>query len=430
MRFNLCNWLTVLCVLISFLFIATSTQAAQHFITGQQSMTIGLPGGLAALRDLNGNIYTADPYGIGESFSILVVLDTGASGCMLSQTDAGPDGLDIPLTEELYEDIGIGGTEWFYVSQPTGLMLAPIGLMATGEWNGEEFGGGDWSSGSDYDPSEDINNYSYYGDFKFQIRQADPMYGGYFPLNVNVMGTPVLNSYVMHVTPNFSGYTTMIPSIDYVNTELLDEMPSDLPSTGVYKISLLYENFIEGESPVTTSTNPTIENVKLTLGDHEHTSTWLFDTGGSVSIVGRDIATSLGIDLDDESLIVEYTPVMGVGGEDRYLLGYLIDRLTVPLTNGDELIFENVVIHVPEEGALPADLNGIFGMNLLNQSLSGSDIFTLRDSPFSDWYVDPFNSELIIVLGGNVIPEPGTFVLLSIGGAFLLIVRAARRRRR
>jgi len=430
MRFSLCNWLAVLCVLISSLFIATSAQAAQHFITGQQSQTIGLPGGLAAMRDSNGNIYTADPYGIGESFSILVVLDTGASGCMLSQTDAGPNGLNIPLTGELYEDIGIGGTEWFNVSQPTGLMLAPIGLMATGEGNWEEFGGDDWSSGSDYDPSEDINNYSYYGDFKFQIRQADPMYGGYFPLSVNVMGTPVLNSYVMHVTPNFSGYTTMIPSIDYVNTELLDEMPSDLPSTDVYRISLLYENFIEGESPVTTSTNPTIENVKLTLGGHEHTSTWLFDTGGSVSIVGRDIATSLGIDLDDESLIVEYTPVMGVGGEDRYLLGYLIDRLTVPLTNGDELVFENVVIHVPEEGALPADLNGIFGMNLLNQSLSGSDIFTLRDSPFSDWYVDPFNSELIIVLGGNVIPEPGTFVLLSIGGAILLVVRAARRRRR
>jgi hypothetical protein len=414
MRFHLRHWRALFCVLISLTLGTASSQAAQHVVTGQQSMTVGLTGGLAALLDSDGDVYTADPYGIGESFALLVVLDTGASGCLLSQTNAGPGELNIPITGETYEDVGIGGTEMFHVSESTGLMLAPIGIMAIDPL-------------SSYDPSEDITNYSHYGDYNFQIRQSDPTYLGYYPIGVNIIGTPVLNNYVMHVTPNSSGYTTMIPTIDYLNTELLNEMPGDLPSSDVFRISLTYQDFVGEGFPVTTSTNPVIENIKLTLGDQEHTSTWLFDTGGSVSIIGREMATSLGIDLVDDP-IADFIIVTGVGGEDRLLLGYLMDSLTVPLIGGDELMFEDIVIFVPEEGALPADLTGIFGMNLLNQSFAESDIFTLQNSPFSDWYVDPFNCEVVLVLGDSSVPEPGTFVLLAFGASIFLLRRIVRRR--
>lgn len=415
MKFSLRKLRKLFCVMACLCIGTVSAQAAQHYITGQQSMTIGLPGGLAALCDLSGSVYTADPYGIGESFALLVVFDTGASGCMLSQTDAGPDGLNIPLTGEIYGDIGIGGTENFYVSQSTGLMLAPIEIMTQG------------GGSSSYDPSEDISHYSYFGDYNFQIRQSDPLLLGQ-PANINIVGTPVLNNYVMHVTPNSSGYTTIVPTIDYVNAELLSEVPANLPDTGVYKIGLAYQNYIEGDPPVTTSTNPTIENITIALGEEDYTSTWLFDTGGSVSIIGRDMATSLGIDLENDPY-VESVSVTGVGGENRLLFGYQVDSMTVPLTNGDELIFEDIVLFVPEDGALPADLTGIFGMNFINQSLSNSNIASMTYSPFSDWYVDPFNSELVLVLDTSTVPEPGTFILLAVGGLFFMVVRVVRRRR-
>jgi len=87
-------------------------------------------------------------------------------------------------------------------------------------------------------------------------------------------------------------------------------------------------------------------------------------------MIGRDMAASLGIDLNSDP--VTTTTVIGVGNTERTLFGYNVDSLTVPLTNGDDLVFKNIVVFVPEEGALPADLTGIFGMNLLNQTFPDS----------------------------------------------------------
>jgi hypothetical protein len=416
MFFHLRYFSALIFICFLFIFATGSSQAAQQYeIMGQQAMTVGLPGGLAGLLKPNGSTYTADPYGFGiTSFSLLAVLDTGASGCVLSATDAGPDGLNIPiLSNETYVDVGIGGNETFNISQLTPLILAPIGLMASFD-----------PFGTDPDPSENRSNYTTYGSYNFQIRQSDPLYAGIYPLNMNLVGTPVLNQYVMHVTPNSSGYTSMIPTVDYLVTDLLPAVPSDLPSSGVFRVGLSYENFVKDPTSVSTSTNPIIHNIKLTLGQKDITSNWLFDTGGSVTMIGRDMAVNLGIDLSSDP--VTTTNVIGVGNVERTLFGYKVDSLAVPLANGDELVYKNIVVFVPEDGALPADLTGIFGMNLLNQSFpTADDIYSLTDSPFSDWYVDPFNNQLVLVLA---VPEPTIFVMLFTAGTLILLWRVQRRR--
>ena len=118
-------------------------------------------------------------------------------------------------TGETYADVGIGGTEWFNVSQPTQLKMAPVTVG--------------------YDGSENLANFSSYGNYKFQIRQTDPVLTGTFlgddPVYVNVVGTPVLNQRVMHVTPNAPSFSYSFDAlgmspVEYVPTELLGSAPA------------------------------------------------------------------------------------------------------------------------------------------------------------------------------------------------------------
>ena len=138
-------------------------------------------------------------------------------------------------------------------------------------------------------------------------------------------------------------------------------------------------------------------------------------------MMGRNLASSLGIDVNSPG--VTSTTVLGIGGDMRTFQGYNVDQLAVPTSNGGELVFNNIVVFVPGSGDLPADLPGIFGMNLINNSFSGleADLFGVNEvdpvqSAFSDWYVVP-------------VPEPSAFILLAVGAAMFLLRRFIVRRR-
>ena len=163
---------------------------------------------------------------------------------------------------------------------------------------------------------------------------------------------------------------------------------------GVLHVPLSYRNFVP-TSPaptVSTATNPVIPGVTLAASGSTVTSTsdWLLDTGSGVTMVGRNIATALGL-LNQP--VVTTTTVLGIGGDQRTINGYEVASLTVPQINGDPLIFRNIVVFVPGVGDLPADLPGIVGMNLLDNSFSGvddlGDFTNSTTSVFSDWYVVP-----------------------------------------
>lgn len=424
MQFDLRGWRALKPACMLWLCLTASAEATQYFVPDQGAQTVALPGAFAGLYDPNslpsipiGNVapanapvYRGDPFGIGISaYAFPVVLDTGSSGSVLSHYLAGsdPGALNIPVTGDTYSDEGIGGTETFNVSQPTGLLLASLAI-------GEE-------------QTETLSNYVSYGASKFQIRQNDPTFLG-IPLSVEIIGTPIINQYVMHVKPNNIGYTSLIPSLDYLETELLSSMPSNLPPGAVRQIPLTYKNFIDesnGPAPVSTSTNPMIAGVKVAIGTASNTSDWLFDTGGSITIIGQDMASGLGIDLAHPETTIE---VIGIGSLQRTFYGYHVDSLTVPMTGGDELVFQNIMVFVPEEGILPANLPGIFGMNLLGQPTEMVEGFPLviADSPFTDFYVDAGNSQLVLI---ESVPEPSTFILLVIAASVFLLRRVVRQSR-
>ena len=170
-------------------------------------------------------------------------------------------------------------------------------------------------------------------------------------------------------------------------------------TSGALHVPLSYQNFVTGSVPPSTSTNPTIAGVRVVnsrkpTSQQSAPSNWLFDSGAAVTMVGRDLATAIGINLNTETPVAT-TTIMGIGGDIRTINGYQVQKLVIPLTGGDQLVFNNIVVFVPGAGDLPADLPGIFGMNLINKSFSGMDELgnplNLTNSPFNDWYVVPVN---------------------------------------
>ncbi len=389
------------------LFLAPTVSRAEYDVNGRQAETITVPGccvGLANPTTGTNYMCTAtDPLsGMSNTYySYAAVYDTGSSANLISATEA--NGRNLPTTGESFTDQGIGGMETFNVSQPTTLKIAPMSVGMDG--------------------SEEPANFASYGNYKFELCRSDPTisYPGYpgiaFPVETNTIGTPVLNQYVMHVQPNNIpiSYLNFFPPMSYLQTTLLPLTPSTLSglnaspsqlvlvpsgqsqSNGLH-VPLVYQNFISGSAPVTNADNPTIPGVEVIdhrepVGSTPPTSSWLLDTGSSVTMVGQDMAAAIGINLATETPAAT-VQVIGVGSNSTLTFnGYTVDKLVVPLIGGNQLVFNDIVVFVPSAGALPANLPGILGMNLLGQSFSGTDdmgdFLNYTNSCFSDWYVVP-----------------------------------------
>ena len=395
--------------------ITTSLSAAEIHVAAPLPETNSLAGGFAALSDPSktpASLYTNPDPMIGFSFP--VIFDSGASGNLISRSTR--DAFSIPTTGQKYQDVGIGGTETFDVTPLTRLLLAPSGVGITG--------------------ADTLSNYSAAGDYKFQAKVADVSTAlGDVPFDL--IGTPLLRNKVLHVQPNTTDFTTFY---DTMHSELLNKIPTTaLPAKGVFHVPLQFQNFVDlsgGTPPVTVGFNPVIPGVQVTdsrqpANQQSAPQSWLLDTGGSVTIIGRDYATSIGIKLGVETPL--YTvQVFGVGGEQRTLNGYQVQHLTVPLSTGDKLVYDDAIVFVPADtSTLPANLGGIFGVNMLAPAFSMIDEATgtpsdLTPSRYSDWYLDGPGNQLVLVdPTSNFVPEP-TFIAIWAGAGFLLMRRNRR----
>ena len=210
-----------------FSFLAPAFSQADEYIDGRQAMTLDEPGAFVGLATTAGVNYMGPdplvPTG-GNVFSYAAALDTGSSGCVVAAFIA--QGRSLPTVPGAsYDDVGIGGTETFNVSQPTQVKMASVGI-----------GGAN---------CETLSYFSSYGNYNLQVRQSDPsinVNGFLDPVYVNVIGTPVLNKYVMHVQPNSTtfpyyvnggidlgiGFNYNVCPVNYLETNLLPSAPSYL----------------------------------------------------------------------------------------------------------------------------------------------------------------------------------------------------------
>jgi hypothetical protein len=96
------------------------------------------------------------------------------------------------------------------------------------------------------------------------------------------------------------------------------------------------------------------------LGYSDAKQTFLFDTGSQLTVISTAEADALHIDLSKPFDTID---VAGVGGTQT-VNGYVIDSLSVGLTDGGTLTFKNVPVFVLD--AAPGVVDGILGMNLWN----------------------------------------------------------------
>lgn len=433
---------------------------------------------------------TADFGGGTESFNIQAFYDTGASGVLLSSQTAGLLGSGVPqLTSSgqnvVYSDVGVAGTEDFYVSVLMEIGLAKftdivdvddpsifhsvytqkfsnvrtqISKVAVSNplLEGLDVFGMPVMAGKvvvidpkpvdaiaetgDFGLGDTLRTYVYNPGTLFN--PADP---------ANEPGIPATNRHVQLSYASFDRFTQIRLEDDSVVPSVLSA-PLPEAQAALLRPTMRNNPFI-GPNPVSAldggpaDSTPGID-VSFTNNGTQLNSTgsWLLDTGAAASIMSTQQATLLGVSVDESGA----TPVLldsqnnplpdqftltiaGIGGE-KTIAGFYLDSLTLPTIEGDPIVFRkapvavgDITVQDPVTGAT-LTLDGIFGMNFLLSSaeLTG-DIFNpigaLSPGNFN-WLVFDEPNRLFGLDMKNV-PEPAG--LMGMGLASLIALSRRRR---
>lgn len=414
----------------------------------------------------------------GLTFNITAFFDTGASGVMLSDQTAGL--LEVPRQTSggkkvVYSDVGVAGSENFYVSVPLEIGLAKFTDDAdvdnldtyTTTYN-QTFGpmrvqianppasGNPLLEGLDVfgmptmagkvvvmDPKP-VDAIAETGDFFLGDTMRTYVYNPGTPFNPatagNEPGIPQTNRHVALSYASFERFTQIRLEDDSVTPPALSDPLSETEAAPLRP--LMRSNPFIGPNPVLAldpgapvDNTPGITVTYTNAGTQQSvTGSWLLDTGAAASILSTDQAGALGVTVDESG----DTPVLrnslgqiipdqftltiaGIGGE-RTIAGFYLDTLVLPTVEGDPIVFHDAPVAVgditvqdPVTGQT-LTLDGIFGMNFLVSSaeLTGdilNPVGALSPGNFNWIVFDEPNGLLGLDL--KAIPEPGAMVLLS-----------------
>ncbi len=277
----------------------------------------------------------------GSEFGVhYAFLDTGASGVLFSRETAQQ--LGIALTPQgRYVDIGVGGAERFAVSE-----LLYLGVC-----------------GYQLSQASNPSGYQNVGRGRFQIKQS----AGFLGQAIDVLGMPVMHRKVVILN------TSATNDLGYCGATLKEPGDPTIPSIHL-AIKLRFVDFCNRKNPdnipplPTLGPNPVMEGLVLQHQGRVSKANWLFDTGGTISLISTSQARKLGVAESQQPAFM--LPIGGIGSMTT-IPGYQIDRLIVPALDGRSLIFTNVrlgvhdITYVDEETQTLRTLDGIFGSNFL-----------------------------------------------------------------
>src|SRR3989339_82623 len=298
-------------------------------------------------------------------------LDTGASGILLSLETA--QALQINNDPcAVYIDVGVGGDEYFDVSEPLYLGVADYNMA---------------------DPC-DQSDYSLLEQWQFQVsqREADLLIGP-----IDLIGIPAMAGKVVVFD---TGVTNSLMDLGDINdiweindislgefaANIIEPDNPNIPQVD-FEIPLIFENFLSTDNPENIpplpvgAYNPLIKNVTVEYNGVSVTGNWLLDTGAAASIMNSDTAYRFGLINDSgEPLITpDYTLLIGGVGGTAEIPGYILNKLSIPTMSGFNLVYASPRIAVHDIAVYDFKteewivLDGIFGDNFLTLSTKIED---------------------------------------------------------
>ena len=401
MIFTKRSYFCIACIAISLSLSAAVLAACEDFeIDGTYEGSVDLPKILFLLKHSPGE--PPIPSSSEGMFAVnYAYLDTGASGILLSLETAEDLQIAIDANGQ-FVDTGIAGDEYFNVSEPL--------YIGTADYNAAN--------------PEDPNIYYLYGPWHFQVSKepAESLLGE--PLDV--IGIPVMAGRTVVLKPvrdyNIGDIDFGVSGDDdgggdlgmpYFTADIKDPNDPNIPATD-FQVALRFEKFVSPSNPLNLpplpvlSYNPMIDNITIEYNGIRSKGNWLFDTGGSVSVISYDQAIALGLVDENEDPIVEpdfYVPIGGIGGEVD-LPGYSLDKLSVPTLSGFNLVFLNARVCVSDIVIWDEDLSdfifldGVFGDNFICASID-TMTWDISSTPFDNIVIDTQKG----LLGFDVAPE-------------------------
>lgn len=365
-----------------------------------------------------------DPLSGTETFTIQGFYDTGASGVLLSKETA--DALGVVRSTRngetvLFEDVGVGGSSFFEVSEPLYVSLAPYGVER------------DLDNFATYESVYDQN----FGPLRAQVSLEEADLLG-FPLDVFGMPTMAGKVIVMDARPPSSEGDdfgvmrtyTYNPGTPYDASQ--DNINPGIPATN-FQVSLSYGDFgrftdvtpagapgpnlwhnpFIGPNPILKidPSLPADDTPGLTInhGSKSFTGSWLLDTGASASILSLQGADAVGVryaegtyQTDNARLVDDagndvpdqFTIQIGGVGGSFTAAGFFLDSMVLPTREGQPIrylrapvLVGDITVADPETGQ-ELTLDGVFGMNFLVASMfvNGTNLGDVSAGAY-DWLV-------------------------------------------
>jgi predicted aspartyl protease len=283
-------------------------------------------------------------------------VDTGASGVLLSRETANQLALELE-PKARFVDVGVGGEEYFDVSEPLYIGLA------------------DYEESGSYDP----NVYKLVGPLRLQVKKGT---AGLLVGAVDVVGMPALAGRILVLD---SGATN---NVGYFAASINERGDPAIPKSDIV-IAFRYENFLHPSNPKNVPPlpamfyNPVIDNIVISYMGRSSKGNWLFDTGATISLISTEQAKRLGLINEDGEAKREpdFSVPMGGVGAMIEVPGFEIDYLRVPTVSGNNLVFKKARLGVhdirffDEKRGEFVVLDGIFGSNFLCASAKMEGVF-------------------------------------------------------
>jgi hypothetical protein len=273
-------------------------------------------------------------------------LDTGASGIVLSRETRQAMRIAVH-PQARFVDVGVGGFEYFDVSELLSLGVAGYGLQNP----------------------QDPRRYLPIGRGRLMIRKG---MGEVLTGPLDIIGTPAMVGKVVVLD------SAATNALGYFTADIRRPNDPTIPQTHLH-VALRLKNFVPGNDPKnvpplpTTAPNPVIDNIVIYYRDKASRSTWLLDTGGTVSLISVRQAARLGLVKQDGTPLVKPSFSLPLGGIGKMTMapGYEIDAMVVPTTSGRNLVFRRArlgvhdIAYFDDQKQQMSVLDGVFGSNFL-----------------------------------------------------------------